>query len=150
VFYLRHSSDWNPHRLHSEPFPPKENHNVGLLRFDDDHDHICYRFAQVQIFGGKSNVFKSLHFPRWQNILSWVYRATFILMPLILSTPCYALIYTTSHLRFQFYMLLHFLKRINSGYETSDVNQLIDNRQFQKEVKKRLKFCLKRHAHLFA
>jgi hypothetical protein len=41
-------------------FPPKENHNVGLLRFDDDHDPICYRFAQVQIFGGKSNVFKSL------------------------------------------------------------------------------------------
>jgi hypothetical protein len=60
VFYLRHSSNWNPHRLHSEPFPPKENHNVGLLRFYDDHDHICYRFAQVQIFGGKSNVFKSL------------------------------------------------------------------------------------------
>jgi hypothetical protein len=46
--------------LHSEPFPPKEYHNVGLLRFDDDHDHICYRFAQVQIFGGKNNVFKSL------------------------------------------------------------------------------------------
>jgi hypothetical protein len=41
-------------------FPPKEKHNVGLLRFDDDHDHICYRFAQVRIFGGKSNVFKSL------------------------------------------------------------------------------------------
>jgi hypothetical protein len=55
VFYLRHSSNWNPHRLHSEPFPPKEKHNVGLLRFDDNHDHICYRFAQVQIFGGKSN-----------------------------------------------------------------------------------------------
>jgi hypothetical protein len=61
-FNLRHSSNWNPHRLHSEPFPPKENHNVGLLRFDDDHDHICYRFAQVQIFGGKSNVFKSLQY----------------------------------------------------------------------------------------
>jgi hypothetical protein len=45
-------------------FPPKENHNVGLLRFDDDHDHICYRFAQVQIFGGKSNVFKSLQNPQ--------------------------------------------------------------------------------------
>jgi hypothetical protein len=44
-------------------FPPKERHNVGLLRFDDDHDHICYRFAQVQIFGGKSNVFKSLQYP---------------------------------------------------------------------------------------
>jgi hypothetical protein len=32
----------------------KEKHNVGLLRFDEDH--ICYRFAQVRIFGGKSNV----------------------------------------------------------------------------------------------
>jgi hypothetical protein len=93
-------------------------------------------------------IFKEF-FPRWQNILSWVYRATFFLLPLILSAPCYALIYTTSHLRFQFYMLLHFLKRINSGYETSDINQLINNRQFQKEVKKRLKFCLKRHARLF-
>jgi hypothetical protein len=93
-------------------------------------------------------IFKEF-FPRWQNILSCVYRATFFLLPLILSVPCYALIYTTSHLRFQFYMLLHFLKRINSGYETSDLNQLINNRQFQKEVKKRLKFCLKRHARLF-
>jgi hypothetical protein len=53
VFYLRYSSNWNPHRLHSELFPPKEKHNVGLLRFDNDHDHICYRFAQVRIFGEK-------------------------------------------------------------------------------------------------
>jgi hypothetical protein len=45
-------------------FPPKERHNVGLLRFDDDHDHICYRFAQVRIFGGKSNVFKSLQYAK--------------------------------------------------------------------------------------
>jgi hypothetical protein len=29
VFYLRYSSNWNPHRLHSEPFPPKKKHNVG-------------------------------------------------------------------------------------------------------------------------
>jgi hypothetical protein len=41
-------------------FPPKEKYSVGLLRFDDDHDHICYRFAQVRIFAGKSNVFRSL------------------------------------------------------------------------------------------
>jgi hypothetical protein len=59
VFYLRHSSNWNPHRLYSEPFPPKENHNVGLLRFDDDHDHICYRFSQVQIFGGKKVMYSN-------------------------------------------------------------------------------------------
>jgi hypothetical protein len=51
-------------------FPPKEKHNVGLLRFDDDQDHICYRFAQVRIFGGKSNVFKSLQ----QSVVYYVMR----------------------------------------------------------------------------
>jgi hypothetical protein len=76
VFYLRHSSNWNPHRLHSEPFPPKENHNVGLLRFDDDHDHLCYRFAQVQIFGGKSNVFKSLQLPTQKKSLIPIIRTS--------------------------------------------------------------------------
>jgi hypothetical protein len=53
-------------------FPPKEKHNVGLLRFDDDHDHICYRFAQVRIFCGKSNVFKSL-----QHIKPFLLRITY-------------------------------------------------------------------------
>jgi uncharacterized protein YbgA (DUF1722 family) len=28
-FILGYSSNWNPHRLHSEPLPPEEKHNVG-------------------------------------------------------------------------------------------------------------------------
>jgi hypothetical protein len=28
-FILRYSSNWNPHRLHDESFPPKEKHNLG-------------------------------------------------------------------------------------------------------------------------
>jgi hypothetical protein len=28
-FILRYSSNWTPQRLHSEPFQPKEKHNVG-------------------------------------------------------------------------------------------------------------------------
>ncbi|CAH1367363.1 unnamed protein product [Tenebrio molitor] len=66
-----------------------------------------------------------------------------------MSTPCYLVIYITSKMRFQFYMLLHFLKRINSGYETSDINQLINDRQYQEEIKKRLKFCVKWHTQLY-
>jgi hypothetical protein len=68
VFYLRHSSNWNPHRLHSEPFlffPPKERHNVGLLRFDDDHDHICYRLRRFKYLAEKvmsSNHYNLLYF----------------------------------------------------------------------------------------
>jgi hypothetical protein len=71
VFYLRYSSNWNPHRLHSEPFPPKEKHNVGLLRFDDYHDHICYRFAQVRIFVGK--VMYSDHYKFKNHIMNYVF-----------------------------------------------------------------------------
>jgi hypothetical protein len=57
--------NWNPHRLHSEPFlffPPKERHNVGLLRFDDDddHDHICYRLRRFKYLSEK--VMSSNHY----------------------------------------------------------------------------------------
>jgi hypothetical protein len=57
---LRYSSNWNPHRLHSEPFPPKENQNVGPLRFDDDHDHICFSLRRFEYLAERSNVFRSL------------------------------------------------------------------------------------------
>jgi hypothetical protein len=46
------------------------------IPLDEDED-IFYPLAIFEEF-----------FPRWQNLLSWVYRATFFLMPLILSTPC--------------------------------------------------------------
>jgi hypothetical protein len=49
-------------------FPPKERHNVGLLRFDDDHDHICYRLRRFKYLAEKvmsSNHYKAFsnHFP---------------------------------------------------------------------------------------
>jgi hypothetical protein len=87
--------------------------------------------------------------PQWQNVLSALYRATFFLIPLILTTPCYILIYVTSHLRFQFYMLLHFLKNINNRYETTEPNQLVDNLHYQKEITRRLKFCIRRYSILY-
>jgi hypothetical protein len=39
-------------------FPPKERHNVGLLRFDDDHDHICYRLRRFKYLAEKKNHYK--------------------------------------------------------------------------------------------
>jgi hypothetical protein len=55
-FILRYSSNWNLHRLHSELFPPKENHNVGPLGFDDDHDHICFSLRRFKYLAERSNV----------------------------------------------------------------------------------------------
>jgi hypothetical protein len=69
VFYLRHSSNWNPHRLHSEPFlffRQKKDHNVGLLRFDDDHDHICYRLRRFKYLAEK--VMSSNHYKLFKMV----------------------------------------------------------------------------------
>jgi hypothetical protein len=85
------------------------------------------------------------YFPQRENVLSWLYRATFFPLPLVLALPCYIVIHSTSQLRFQFYMLLYFLENINTGYKTSDPDTLIDDRDYQKEIKKRLLFCVKRH-----
>jgi hypothetical protein len=119
VFYLRHSSNWNPHRLHSEPFPPKENHNVGLLRFDDDHDHICYRFAQVQIFGGKSNVFKSLQVSE-KVVLAYFAEQSEKLKPSSLWCR-YSMLRTMVSIKIkidisQYHQVVAFLKRKSEGY----------------------------------
>jgi hypothetical protein len=58
VFYFAvlFQLDWNPHRLHSEPLPPKEKHNVGPLRIDDDHDHICFSLRRFDYLAERSNV----------------------------------------------------------------------------------------------
>jgi hypothetical protein len=58
-------------------FPPKERHNVGLLRFDDDHDHICYRLRRFKYLAEK--VMSSNHY----NSFNTVY-----LKKLQLLTPC--------------------------------------------------------------
>jgi hypothetical protein len=45
-------------------FPPKERHNVGLLPFDDDHDHICYRLRRFKFLAEKvmsSNHYNFIH-----------------------------------------------------------------------------------------
>jgi hypothetical protein len=104
----------------------------------ENHEDIFYPLA----------IFKEF-VPQWQNVLSALYRATLFLIPLILSTPCCILIYVTSHLRFQFYMLLHFLKNINNGYETTEPNQLVDNLHYQKEITRRLEFCIQRYSILY-
>lgn len=87
-------------------------------------------------------------FPMWEPWLSWGYRAGFIMMPFLMLTGCYILIYFLTHMRFQCYILNNFLENLNSGYDTSHTEQLISDAQYQKQITKRIKFCTNRHAHI--
>jgi hypothetical protein len=49
-------------------FPPKVRHNVGLLRFDDDHDHICYRLRRFKYLAEK--VMSSNHYTLNKHLTS--------------------------------------------------------------------------------
>jgi hypothetical protein len=88
-------------------------------------------------------------FPRWEKWLSALYRAGFLLMPAAMQTTCYVITYIGSQMRFQFYILIHFLENINSDYNTTNPERLILDPQCQEEIKKRIIFCIKRHTHIF-
>ncbi|EFA01417.1 odorant receptor 285 [Tribolium castaneum] len=82
--------------------------------------------------------------PEWKSVLMWPYRFSLFPLAVILTTPCFVVIYVVHHARFQMLLLLHYLKNVNSGHMT----QSIGNARFQKEIRKRLKFCIKRHNHI--
>jgi hypothetical protein len=61
-FILRYSSNWNPHRLHSEPFPPKEKHNVGPFASITNTTTLVSVLYRFEYLAERSNVgIRSLH-----------------------------------------------------------------------------------------
>jgi hypothetical protein len=101
------------------------------------------------------NVFFALailkeYFPHhWGNWLSWLYRSTFLFIPLAMIVPFYAIIHFASYCRFNFYILLNFFQDLSSDHETSDPNRLLGSLHYQKQVKKRLIFCFERLVHIY-
>ncbi|XP_044262678.1 uncharacterized protein LOC123010069 [Tribolium madens] len=83
--------------------------------------------------------------PRWRSFWGWNFRIGSLFIGIICLAPCYALIYLMTHSRFQYLLLLHHFKNLNWGYENSHLYQLIRNLDYQGEIQRRLKFCIKRH-----
>ncbi|XP_044270130.1 uncharacterized protein LOC123014895 [Tribolium madens] len=59
--------------------------------------------------------------------------------------PFQMIIYVTSRLRFQIFLFSDILENISEGYDISKPNGLIENSTYQKQIKRRLKICIKRH-----
>jgi hypothetical protein len=61
-FILRYSSNWNPHRLHSETFPPKEKHNVGPFASITNTTTLVSVLYRFEYLAERSNLgIRSLH-----------------------------------------------------------------------------------------
>jgi hypothetical protein len=87
--------------------------------------------------------------PTWQNELSWIYRTSFVLTSLTMPASCNQLVYATSHVRHQIYVLLHLAEELNVESENERIDVLVDDRQFQKNVKEKLIFIFRRHNNIY-
>ncbi|RZC32754.1 hypothetical protein BDFB_012927, partial [Asbolus verrucosus] len=85
----------------------------------------------------------------WCDLFSWTCRLSFLPVSLIMTTPPYLFIHSATHFRFQSCLSTYYLENINSGYEELDEELLLFNREYQMEIKKRLKFFIERHNQIF-
>jgi hypothetical protein len=84
----------------------------------------------------------------WADILSLFHRLSFPFASFLMQTPCIQLCYTLSHLQYQMKIFIRLVENLNTGYEDTDLDQLIFNEDHHKEIKRRLIFCIKRHTEI--
>ncbi|EFA02955.1 odorant receptor 301 [Tribolium castaneum] len=107
---------------------------------DDDDKEIFFIF-----------IFVEEHFPKWQSVISWAIRSTYIFTAYFMIYPINTLSYFMWRLKFHMYFYLENIKKINEGRPQNEKN-ITTCIPFQKEVRKRLIRCIKRHteiAHLY-
>ncbi|XP_064211080.1 uncharacterized protein LOC103314365 [Tribolium castaneum] len=85
----------------------------------------------------------------WGKILTLVYRATFLLLGFIVVTCAHQLFYTIQQFKFQIYLLKEHVENItNIEFFDEDDSLLLKNPSYQREVKRRVRFCIKRHIQI--
>nr|XP_008199790.2 PREDICTED: uncharacterized protein LOC103314750 [Tribolium castaneum] len=82
----------------------------------------------------------------WADILSLCHRMSFIFVSVIMQAPCIQICYTIKHSQYQLGILKSILENIHQGFDNLD--ELVYDDNFHKEIKKRLVFCIKRHINL--
>jgi hypothetical protein len=89
------------------------------------------------------------HVLEWADVLSLLHRLSFPFASFLMQAPCIQMCYMLKHSQFQVKILMQYIDNLDSGYEDSDMEQLIFNENYQNEMKRRLIFCIKRHIEIF-
>ena len=87
-------------------------------------------------------------FPRFERLLTVMFRMSCVMVPIIIMVPFYMSIYYAGHTRQQFYMFLKCVQNLNYGYDKMDLLKSVHNKEYQDEITRRLKFCIDRHVHI--
>nr|XP_015837761.1 PREDICTED: uncharacterized protein LOC107398396 [Tribolium castaneum] len=79
----------------------------------------------------------------WADILSLCLRLSFLFVSYLMQAPCFQMCYLLRHIQYQMGILKFYMRNIHHGFENLD--KLIFDDSFHKEIKRRLEFCIKRH-----
>nr|XP_015837951.1 PREDICTED: uncharacterized protein LOC103314752 isoform X2 [Tribolium castaneum] len=82
----------------------------------------------------------------WADILSLCHRMSFLFVSVIMQAPCLQICYMIKHTQYQVGILKSILENIHQGFDNLD--ELVYDDNFHKEIKKRLVFCIKRHINI--
>ncbi|RZC33928.1 hypothetical protein BDFB_010061, partial [Asbolus verrucosus] len=88
------------------------------------------------------------YFPNHSKILSLIYKSTFVLTGYIVTVPALMFIYYTQHIKYQVIMLLEHVKYLTHYDCDKEWEDLYYNVRYQKEITRRILFCIKRHTGL--
>ncbi|XP_044264019.1 uncharacterized protein LOC123010898 [Tribolium madens] len=82
----------------------------------------------------------------WADIFSLGHRLSFLFVSVIMQAPSIQICYIVKQTQYQLGIVKIILENIHQGFDNLDTLILDDN--FQKEMKKRLVFCVERHINL--
>ncbi|EFA13404.1 odorant receptor 304 [Tribolium castaneum] len=96
-------------------------------------EEICYVYKIIEIY-----------VPKWKTELCWMYKASYIVMALALPATCNQVVYGATHIRFQFYLVLDWIRNniIESG---CDDLKLPNDKDFQHKITKNIIVIVKRY-----
>ncbi|KAJ3664074.1 hypothetical protein Zmor_008274 [Zophobas morio] len=103
---------------------------LHALPLDEDRE-IFYTLATIEDY-----------LPQWKNLLCFIYRCGFVVLPVVIAAPFYMTIYVCSHMRFQVYMLFHLAEFLNQKLITEIKNE----KKYNELVKKVLVLSVQKHS----
>ncbi|KAJ3664065.1 hypothetical protein Zmor_008269 [Zophobas morio] len=89
-------------------------------------------------------------FPIFERVLILGCRLNVVLITIIMTTPFNMIMYFCGHIRVQFTMFVVCLENLDYGYDNVDPLKSLYNDEYQKEVTRRLKFCIERHIRIYS
>lgn len=110
---------------------------------------LCAGSFYLQYVSEDINVFFPLkvahdYFPNYYDIFSLILRISLLSCSYLMTAPSYALFYVILHLRIQATIFAEYVGHVDCHNDYGTKVDLFYNEEYQKEVERRFKFCIKR------